>query len=182
MNKLQYIVFCLLFLCVFSSCEEVFEEENGARVEQYFEGKVDGERFEGYSDDEQCNQLVFAYFPEAVSDLAPGYLEMGARNCFSSSRLNFIFQGVEPEYTGTTSLLDLDFADSFRPSYRSADGVSFNRIVDGSFSVNSFSGSNKKQAGRLSGSFEMRLTSLENTDTIHITDGKFSFPIPKRID
>ncbi|MCH2213605.1 MAG: hypothetical protein MK086_00385 [Flavobacteriales bacterium] len=182
MNKLLNFLTLFLLVFVFSSCEEVFEEENRDGITQYFEGKVNGERFEGSTKDEQCNRLSFVYFNEAVSDLAPGYMEMGARDCLSDSELIFVFQGVEPEYTGSFSLTDLDFADSFRPAFTSVDGVTYNRLLDGSFSVDHFSGSNNKHVGRLSGSFEMKLVDVEKTDTLNITEGAFAFTVPRKFD
>ena len=178
---LNILVFCFLVFA-FSSCEEVFEEENEDGITQYFEGKVDGVRFEGATKDEQCNRLSFVYFNEAVSDLAPGYMEMGARDCLSSSELTFIFQGVEPEYTGSSSATELDFADSFRPVFTSSDGVTYNRLLDGTLSIDHFSGSDKKHIGRLTGSFELSLVDVDKTDTVHITEGAFTFTVPRKLD
>ncbi|MCZ4410635.1 hypothetical protein O3Q51_17600 [Cryomorphaceae bacterium 1068] len=181
MMRLKYLIICTITLLFASSCEEIFEEDSEESGPEYFEFKVDGEEFESVSIPAQCNGLNFSYFPEPHLDLPPGFMEMVARNCSESTSLNLTFQRVISEYTGSSSLESLNFADSFQPSFRAKNNVIYNRLLDGTMTVDRFSGSHKHGSGRLTGTFEMRLIDSEKTDTLNITDGRFNFYISQKL-
>jgi hypothetical protein len=181
MNRLKNFLLISLMLTCFSSCEEIFEEENEEAGREYLEFKVDGKSFESVSNSAQCTGLDFHYFPEPYLDLSPGFMEMVSRNCSDSTSLSLTFQRVTPEYTGTSSLETPNFANSFKPELRFENNMVFNRLLDGNITINQFSGSSKKGSGRLTGTFEMRLIDSEKSDTISITDGKFNFFIERKL-
>jgi len=172
----------LFIITVFaSSCEEIFDGDDEDTGTEYLEFKVDGKSFETSSVPAQCKGLVFNYFTEAYLDLPPGYMMMGANNCPDSTSLTLTFHGVTPEYTGSGSLESLDFANSFTPLFRSENNVLYSRLLDGTMTVKEFTGSKKRVSGRLTGTFEMRLTDFDKTDTLSITDGRFSFFISQKL-
>lgn len=174
------LFFSILVLSL-ASCEEVFEGEEAKEGTEYLEFKVDGTAFERMSIPGHCNSLVFNYFTEAYLDLPPGYMVMGANNCADSTSLTLTFQGVTPEYTGSGSLEFTDFANSFTPLFRSENDILYSRLLDGTLAIEEFTGSKKRVPGLLTGTFEMRLTDFDKTDTLNITDGRFSFFIPQKL-
>jgi len=163
------------------SCEEIFEENEAENGTEYLEFKVDGKQFESAGIPAQCNALNFTYFPEAYLDLPPGYMVMGASNCVDSTSLSLTFQRVTAEYTGSSSLEFLNFAESFTPLFRVGNSTIYNRLLDGTITIDQFTGSKKRVSGRLTGTFEMRLTDFEKTDTLTITEGRFSFFISQKL-
>ena len=181
MNWLKTILVCSILTLFFSSCEEIFEDQNADEGTEYLEFKVDGKRFESLSVPARCNGLNFSYFPEPHLDLSPGFMEMVAQNCPDSTSLSITFQRVVSEYTGSGSFESQNFAESFQAFYRAENKVVYNRFLDGTLTISEFSGSHKKGSGRLSGTFEMRLLDYEKSDTISITDGKFNFFITQKL-
>jgi hypothetical protein len=181
MTRFRTLLIFAVSVLFISACEEVFEEEQGENGRVYMEFKIDGQPFVAASVPAQCNELVFNYFTEAHLDLPPGYMIMAAHNCPKSSSLTLTFHGVTPEYTGTGSLETPEFADSFIPLFRSENNVLYGRLLDGTLTVKEFTGAKKRVSGRLSGTFEMRLTDYDKTDTLTITDGRFNFFIPQKI-
>ncbi|MGB6035873.1 MAG: hypothetical protein WBG42_06365 [Cryomorphaceae bacterium] len=181
MKLLKSIFICSILSLLFFSCEEVFEDENGEEGTEYLEFKVDGIQYETVSIPAQCNGLNFNYFPEPHLDLPPGFMEMVASNCADSTSLSLTFQRVVSEYTGSGSFESLNFAESFQPFFRAKNNVLYNRFLDGTLTINEFSGAHKKASGRLTGTFEMRLIDSEKSDTLSITDGEFNFFIPRKL-
>lgn len=181
MNRVKNILLCSLLGMSFSACEEVFEGDEGEVGTEYLEFKVDGRSFEGVGVPAQCNALIFNYLPEAHLDLPPGYMVMRSNNCVDSTSLTMTFQRVTREYTGTSSLEFLDFAESFKPSFHSENDRTYNRLLDGTITIDQFTGAHKHGSGRLSGTFEMRLTDFNKTDTVNITEGRFNFFIPQKL-
>lgn len=179
--QFKNILYCSLFVLFFSSCEEIFEDDNTETGEEYMEFTVDGKQFESASIPAQCNGLNFNYFPEAHLDLPPGFMEMDARNCPDSTSLTLTFQRVTPQYTGSSSFESLNFAESFTPVFRFGSSPTYNRLLDGSLTIDQFTGVKKNAPGRLTGTFEMRLIDSEKTDTLVITEGKFHFFIPQKL-
>ena len=181
MRKFLNLLFCASMVLFIASCEEDFEGDKADNGTEYLEFKVDGRQFESASIPTQCNALNFNYFPEAHLDLPPGYMMMWASNCVDSTSLSLTFQRVTPEYTGSSSIESLNFAESFTPVFRVGNSTTFNRLLDGSITIDQFTGVNKHSSGRLNGTFEMRLIDSEKTDTLTITEGKFSFFIPQKL-
>lgn len=181
MKQLNSILILSVLLLFISSCEEILEEVNAESGTEYFEFKVDGKQFESEGIPSECNALQFNYFLEPYLDLPAGYMLMHTSDCPDASSLTLTFQEVTPEYTGTSSLEDLNFATSFRPVFRDENNVIFNRLLDGSMTVDRFTGTKKHGSGRLSGTFEMRLIDSEKTDTLTITDGRFNFFVSQKL-
>lgn len=181
MNQVKNILLFSILVLSFSSCEEVFEGDKGEVGTEYLEFKVDGKSFESVGVSSQCNALIFNYLPEAHMDLPAGYMVMSANNCADSTSLTMTFQRVTPEYTGSSSLEFLDFAESFRASFNHENNMTYNRLLDGTITIDQFTGAHKHGSGRLTGSFEMRLTDFQKTDTLHITEGRFNFFIPQKL-
>lgn len=180
MNQVKNIFLLSLMIAFFSSCEEIFEGDEGEVGREYLEFKADGETFESVGIPAQCNALIFNYLPEPHLDLPAGYMVMRSNNCVDSTSLTMTFQRVTPEYTGSSSLEFLDFAESFRPSFQTKD-MTYNRLLDGTITIDQFTGAHKHGSGRLSGTFEMRLTDSQKTDTLNITEGRFNFFIPQKL-
>ncbi len=174
-----FLAFVFLFL---TACEESFDPEEENNGTEYFEFKINEEEFVGVGIEGECAELTFNYFPEPVLDLPAGYMTLGAKNCEDNSSVMLTFQGVEAEATGTTSLEFLSFASSFEPYARSVDGKVFNRLLDGTFRIEEFTGRKKQTSGIFSGTFEMRLTDFEKTDTLYITDGRYRFFVSDKLD
>jgi hypothetical protein len=181
MRLIKNILFCFFLTLFISSCEEIFEDDAQNDGVEYFECKINEEHFEGVGIPSQCNKLTFDYFTEPYLDLPAGYMGMGANNCVDTMALLLTFQGVTPEITGASSLESLNFADSFRPLFSSANGKIYNRLLDGNLKIDQFTGRIKNATGRFSGTFEMRLIDSEKTDTLTITDGQFNFYISRRL-
>ena len=181
MRHFLYLLLCASLTLFMASCEDVLEGENGEIGTEYLDFKVDGKPFESAGIPAQCNGLDFNYFPEPYLDLPPGFMEMASRNCSDSTSLSLTFQRVSSEYTGTSSLETLNFADSFRPELRFENNVVYNRLLDGMITIEKFTGAKKRVSGRLTGTFHMRLIDSEKTDTISITEGKFNFFIPQKL-
>jgi hypothetical protein len=163
------------------SCEDGFEGDKADNGIEHLEFKVDGRQFESASIPSQCNALNFNYFPEPHLDLPPGYMTMWASNCVDSTSLSLTFQRVTSEYTGSSSFESLDFAESFTPVFRAGNSTIYNRLLDGSITIDQFTGVKKNASGRLTGTFEIRLIDSEKTDTLTITEGKFNFFISQKL-
>ncbi|MCZ4410108.1 hypothetical protein O3Q51_14895 [Cryomorphaceae bacterium 1068] len=181
MRQFTSILICSFLVLFFFSCEEIFEDDAQNLGEEYFECKINGEPFEGIGIPAQCNKLTFDYFPEPYLDLPAGYMAMGANNCVDTMSFLLTFQGISPEANGMTSLGSLSYADAFRPSLRLTNNTTYDRLLDGSFKIDQFNGRKKHGAGRLTGTFEMRLIDSEKTDTLTITDGRFNFYITQKL-
>ncbi len=181
MKQFKSILVCALLALLFSSCEETFEGDNAENGIEYMEFKVDGEQFISEGIPSQCNALQFNYFPEPYLDLPAGFMVIGASDCPDSTSLTFEFQEVSPEYTGTSSLESLSFASSVKPTFRSENGIVYNRLLDGTITIDQFTGNKKHHSGRLTGTFEMRLIDFEKSDTLHITEGKFNFFVTQKL-
>lgn len=181
MSRLKSILIFSAFLIFFSSCEEIFEDDNAEKGTQYLEFKVDGTQFTSEEIPSQCNALQFNYFPEPHLDLPAGYMVMASWNCPDSTSLSLEFQEVSQEYTGTSSLESLNFARSVKPIFRMRNGVIYNRLLDGTITIDQFQGNSKHHSGRLSGTFEMRLIDSDKSDTLNITEGKFNFFIARKL-
>jgi len=181
MKELKTILILFVLLLFISSCEEILEEVNSENGVEYLEFKVDGKPFTSEGVPAQCNALQFHYFTEPYLDLPAGYMVMGTSNCPDSTSLTLEFQEVTPEYTGSSSLQSLSFASSIKPIFHSENGVIYNRLLDGTITIDQFTGNKKHHSGRLTGTFEMRLIDFEKSDTLNITEGKFNFFVSQKL-
>jgi hypothetical protein len=179
MKRLSFTLAIFLFAAFTTSCEEIFEEDEANVQSQYFACQVRGKHIDMNINKDVCGALVFNYFPEAVDDISAGFLQMGVEQCDEVPSIVFTFQGVNADYTGTSALEALDFANSLKPSVRLEDGSDYKRFIDGVWRVTRFSSSTKKEVGTITGTFEMRLLDLEKSDTLLLKDGQFNFVLPR---
>lgn len=179
-----YSTYLFLFLLLFflNACDEDDDKpEPPNYVIEYFECKINGEPFQAVSIPFQCSGPRFDYYPEDFMDIPEGHMTFGGRNCVDTTLLFLRFYGMSQDASGPTSLIDLSYADSCSPVFRFSDFTTYENLIDGSMNIEEFTPreSGTSPFGVMRGTFELRLTNDQNTDTLTITEGRFNYDVPQ---
>jgi hypothetical protein len=181
MKHLKNYLFLFLFLTALAACKEDDDQPDSPNYGiEYFECKINGEPFQAVSDF-SCSGPRFEYYPEAFMSVPAGYMQFGGRDCRDDRALYLSLFGTSPEAHGFTSLENMSYADSCTPTFFFSDLTTYQNLIDGSLNIEEFTPreSGTSSFGVMRGTFELRLTNDQNTDTLNITEGRFNYDVPQ---
>lgn len=186
--KLLLLIFsAVLLLASLSACKNDDDSPQTPNYgAEYFECKVNGEDFVPQGIPFACDPFLFNYYPEPYLGSNAGYTIIRGLNCFTDQSVGIRVYGLVPS-EGILDFVNPIIADSVSPyqgffNWSDSTLTTIECLVDGQMVIEHFiprePGANTP-SGSIKGTFNFSVTDSLNTDTFHITDGRFRFNVPQ---
>jgi len=181
MRQFKNYSFLLLLILFLVACKKDDDgPDTNNRGIEFFECKINGEPFEAVSDF-TCTGPRFEYYPEPYLDVPAGYMSFGGRDCRDDRALYINFFGMNQDAHGFDQLENMSYADSCTPVFFFSDLTIYQNLIDGSLNIEEFTprASGNSPLGIIKGTFELRITDEQDSETLTITEGRFFYYVPQ---